>query len=117
MILFSCLKKEFIEAINYGVISNRVYYAYKQKMGKKTKLSQIKSWANSLPFLKDVIEVMPDNMGITIEYNINLTSKSVDVILSGYDIYFKPVLILIELKKYFLGTESPEQNQPEDVES
>ena len=61
MILFSCLKKEFIEAINYGVISNRVYYAYKQKMGKKTKLSQIKSWANSLPFMKDILIDLPED--------------------------------------------------------
>ncbi len=100
MILFSCLKKEFIEAINYGVISNRVYYAYKQKMGKKTKLSQIKSWANSLPFMKDILIDLPDNVGITIEYGIPLTSKMVDVIISGYDENKKPVIILVELKQW-----------------
>lgn len=59
MIVFSCLKKEFIEYIEKGNISNKVYDAYKEKMGKKTRFSMIKSWANSLPFLKDVIEVMP----------------------------------------------------------
>lgn len=100
MILFSCLKKEFIEAINYGVISNRVYYAYKQKMGKKTKLSQIKSWANSLPFMKDILIDLPDDVGITIEYAIPLTSKMVDVIISGYDENKKPVIILVELKQW-----------------
>jgi len=100
VILFSCLKKEFIEAINYGVISNRVYYAYKQKMGKKTKLSQIKSWANSLPFMKDILIDLPDNVGITIEYGIPLTSKMVDVIISGYDENKKPVIILVELKQW-----------------
>ncbi|MCX4253677.1 MAG: DUF2075 domain-containing protein [Bacilli bacterium] len=100
MILFSCLKKEFIEAINYGVISNRVYYAYKQKMGKKTKLSQIKSWANSLPFMKDILIDLPDDVGITIEYGIPLTSKMVDVIISGYDENKKPVIILVELKQW-----------------
>jgi DUF2075 family protein len=100
VILFSCLKKEFIEAINYGVISNRVYYAYKQKMGKKTKLSQIKSWANSLPFMKDILIDLPDDVGITIEYGIPLTSKMVDVIISGYDENKKPVIILVELKQW-----------------
>lgn len=100
MILFSCLKKEFIEAINYGVISNRVYYAYKQKMGKKTKLSQIKSWANNLPFMKDILIDLPDDVGITIEYGIPLTSKMVDVIISGYDENKKPVIILVELKQW-----------------
>ncbi len=100
MILFSCLKKEFIEAINYGVISNRVYYAYKQKMDKKTKLSQIKSWANSLPFMKDILIDLPDDVGITIEYGIPLTSKMVDVIISGYDENKKPVIILVELKQW-----------------
>lgn len=43
---------------------------------------------------------MPDNMGISIEYNINLTSKSIDVVLSGYDIYFRPTVILLELKQW-----------------
>lgn len=69
-------------------------------MGKKTKLSQIKSWANSLPFMKDILIDLPDDVGITIEYAIPLTSKMVDVIISGYDENKKPVIILVELKQW-----------------
>lgn len=69
-------------------------------MGKKTKLSQIKSWANSLPFMKDILIDLPDDVGITIEYGIPLTSKMVDVIISGYDENKKPVIILVELKQW-----------------
>lgn len=100
MIIFSCLKKEFIEYVNQGIISNKVYEAYKEKMGKKTKLSQIKAWANSLPFLVEIMEALDDNIGISIEYNIPLTSKRIDVVLSGYDITFRPVVVLLELKQW-----------------
>ena len=100
MIIFSCLKKEFDKYVLEGIISNKVYDAYKEKMGKKTKLSQIKAWANSLPFMMPLISNLPDNAGIAIEYNIPLTSKRVDFIISGYDINHQPVLLLFELKQW-----------------
>lgn len=104
MIIFSCLKKEFNDYVKKGIISNKIYEAYKNMLGRKTKLNQIKSWANSLPFLNEVIKDLPDNVGITIEYNIPLTSKYVDVILSGYDQDMRPNIILIELKQWEYAT-------------
>ncbi len=100
MLVFSCLKKEFIEYVNEGIISNKVYQAYQDIFKKKTVFNQIKAWANSLPIMKDILKDLPDNVGITIEYNIPLTSKSVDMIISGYDKYKKPLIILIELKQW-----------------
>lgn len=100
MIVFSCIKKEFVQYVDKHIISNKVYQAYKDTFNKKTKLSQIKSWANSLPFLKDIMEVLPDDTGITIEYGIPLTSKRVDVIISGYNITKEPVVVLLEFKQW-----------------
>ncbi len=100
MIIFSCLKKEFEFLIKNHTISNKVYDAYKEKLGKKTKLSQIKAWANSLPFMLPILKDLPDNVGIAIEFNIPLTSKRVDLVVSGYNKEKKPVLILIELKQW-----------------
>ena len=70
MIILACLKKEFDDYVSRGIISNKVYDAYKEKMGKKTKLNQIKAWANSLPFMKYILKDLPDNVGIAIEFNI-----------------------------------------------
>ena len=70
MIIFSCLKKEFDLYVEKGIISNQVYGAYKEKLGKKTRLNQIKAWANSLPFMKYILKDLPDNVGIAIEFNI-----------------------------------------------
>ena len=56
MVLFSCLKKDFINYIDKGIISNKVYDAYKNTFNKKTKLNQIKAWANSLPFMKEILK-------------------------------------------------------------
>lgn len=100
MIIFSCLKKEFDEYVEKGIISNQVYDSYKKKMGKKTKLNQIKSWANSLPFMKEILKDLPENVGIAIEFNIPLTSKRIDFVVSGYDYQHKPVLLLFELKQW-----------------
>ncbi len=100
MIIFSCLKKEFDEYVNQGVISNKVYDAYKEKIGKKTKLNQIKAWANSLPFMKPLLENLPNDVGIAIEFNIPLTSKRVDFVISGFDLHHMPIIILFELKQW-----------------
>ena len=50
--------------------------------------------------MKDILIDLPDDVGITIEYGIPLTSKMVDVIISGYDENKKPVIILVELKQW-----------------
>ena len=100
MIIFSCLKKDFDFYVEKGIISNQVYDAYKEKLGKKTRLNQIKAWANSLPMMKEVISDLPDDVGIAIEFNIPLTSKRVDFVVSGYDSEHKPVLLLFELKQW-----------------
>ena len=110
VILLSMIKKDFIKYVDDKTISNKVYDAYKDTFNKKTKLSQIKSWANSLPFLKDILEVIPDNAGITIEYGIPLTSKRIDVVISGYDISHKPVIALIELKQWEYSRTSKNQD-------
>ncbi len=100
MILFSCLKNEFMEYVRDGVISDKVYSAYKEKYKRKTKYNQIKAWANSLPIMAQVIDELPDNVGIILEYNIPLTSKSIDMIITGYNESKSPIMILIELKQW-----------------
>ena len=100
MIIFSCLKKEFDQFVEKRVISNQVYEAFKEKMGKKTKLNQIKSWANSLPMMYPLLKDLPENVGIAIEFNIPLTSKRVDFIVSGYDKNHNPVIPFVYLHNY-----------------
>ena len=100
MIIFSCLKKEFDLYVKEGIISNKVYDAYKEKLGKKTKLNQIKAWANSLPMMSFILQNLPDNVGISIEFNIPLTSKRIDFVVSGYSFNHEPILLLFELKQW-----------------
>ena len=89
-----------MEYVRDGVISDKVYSAYKEKYKRKTKYNQIKAWANSLPIMAQVIDELPDNVGIILEYNIPLTSKSIDMIITGYNENKIPVMILIELKQW-----------------
>ena len=100
MIVFSCTKLEFMQYVSKGEISTKVYDAYKRIFNKKTKFNQIKAWANSLPLMADIIENLPDDTGISIEYGIPLTSKSIDMVISGYDFNKEPIIILVELKQW-----------------
>ncbi len=48
-------------------------------------LAEYNSWSNSLRYMKDAVDTpdIPDGCGVAIEYNVPLTSKRVDFILSG----------------------------------
>ena len=52
-----------MDYVSQGIISDKVYDAYKEKFNKKTKYNQIKAWANSLPIMSQVIDQLPDDAG------------------------------------------------------
>lgn len=61
------------------------FMMFLKKMGKKTKLNQIKAWAHSLPAMMPIVSELPENTDIAIEFNIPLTSKRIDFVISSYN--------------------------------
>lgn len=47
-----------------GVINNKVYYTYKQLWSEKLSY-QIKAWAKILFLMVDIIDDLPDNVGVS----------------------------------------------------
>lgn len=72
----------------------------KTRFGKPSP-SEYRSWENSMEYMYKVLNYneLPNNTGVAIEYNIPLTSKRIDFILSGCSSNHKAAVI-IELKQW-----------------
>ena len=100
MIIYSKSIRKFCEEIDdLSMILNS---QFKKCFHKFTTNSEIKSWDNSLKYFYNIITNYDINNSITItlEYNLPLTKNRVDLILTGYDDYEKPIVLMFELKQW-----------------
>ena len=102
MIVYSGMKKDFMIAVDNDTIAAEIEDNIYNKMHRKTGTSEFRSWENSLEYMYKVLNIdeIPSDCGIAIEYNIPLTSKRVDFIISGYNQQKEPNAIVIELKQW-----------------
>ena len=101
MLVYRGTKGQFVQDVLEQRLADKVKAVIAQKMHRTTQESEYRSWENSMPYMKDALELsgVPDDCGIAIEYNIPLTSKRVDFIVSGYDIQGAPHADVVELKQ------------------
>ncbi|MDF2865339.1 MAG: hypothetical protein K0R72_148 [Clostridia bacterium] len=102
MIVYEARKLDFINDVKTNVISGKIYTKFIEKYGKSTSINEIRSWHNSMKFMKEVLEFdnIPSDSGVAIEYKIPNTSNRVDFILTGEDNNRKQSAIIIELKQW-----------------
>lgn len=102
MIVYSGMKRDFMIAVDNDTIAAEIEDNIYNKMHRKTGTAEFRSWENSLEYMYKVLNIddIPGDCGIAIEYNIPLTSKRVDFIISGYDQQKEPNAIVIELKQW-----------------
>ncbi|MDD3422617.1 MAG: DUF2075 domain-containing protein [Bacilli bacterium] len=64
--------------------------------------SEVRSWDNSLRFMKDVLEDedFPKDLQVAVEYNIPASSRRVDFIVYGCDKEKHDNLVIVELKQW-----------------
>ena len=102
MLIYSGTKRDFMSDTENDVLETKLYDEINNKMNRRTNLSEINSWRNSLKemyiTLNDV--QIPDNSGVAIEYNIPQTSKRIDFLISGYGSDNKGNVVIIELKQW-----------------
>ena len=101
MIVYEANKKEFVESVFSGSITDEIYDVYLQKVG-KSGISQIRSWENSMQFMYRILEdeEIPDECGVAIEFTIPTTSKRIDFIITGSSEGNEDSAIIIELKQW-----------------
>ena len=102
MIIYENTKEGFCRDVFDSVIEEKIYNAVLDKMGRRTSLSEVNSWMNSLKDVQIVLsnDGIPNDIGVALEYNVPYTSKRVDVILSGISESGTNSAIVIELKQW-----------------
>lgn len=102
MIIYHASKKGFIEDVFNGRIADEIDQAFVTHLGRHTSPNEVHSWKNSMMHMYKVINTpeIPNDSGIAIEYQIPLTSKRVDFIISGLDANRKGNIVIIELKQW-----------------
>ena len=87
MIVYSALKKQFLDDVDKNEIDVKILEAMRLRLKRSVSPKEIESWINSMQFMYKVLldADIPNDSGVSIEYSIPMTSKRVDFILSGKD--------------------------------
>lgn len=102
MIVYHASKRGFINDVFNGTIADDIDHAFFLHLGRHTSPNEMLSWKNSMMHMYKVINTpdIPDTSTIAIEYQIPLTSKRIDFIISGNDDNQRPNIVIIELKQW-----------------
>lgn len=102
MIIYRATKKQFVDDVFNNTIANNIDEAFFEHLGRHTSPNEVRSWENSMQFMYKVVNIpeLPDEAGVAIEYQIPLTAKRVDFIISGLNAQKREQIIIIELKQW-----------------
>ncbi|MBM7000928.1 DUF2075 domain-containing protein [bacterium] len=102
MLVYTGTKKSFMRDVEDDNIAPIIEKAVLQKMHRTTGSPEFRSWQNSMQYMYKVVNDadIPENCGVAIEYNVPLTDKRVDFILSGLDEREREHAVIIELKQW-----------------
>ncbi len=102
MIVYEATKAQFVEDVLSDDIADIIKREIREKMHRATADPEYNSWSNSLRYMKDAVDTseIPDGCGVAVEYNVPLTSKRVDFILSGRAEDGTGVANIVELKQW-----------------
>lgn len=102
MILYSSSALAFCNDVESNQITDKIRFAFNDKMGYLPGSSEQHSWGNSMQFMERIIRhsKVPDDCGVLIEFNIPTTSKRIDFLITGNDQENKENFVIIELKQW-----------------
>lgn len=109
MIVYNDLKGKFVKDVREGLIADMILdRIHAQGLGGGED-REFEAWKKSLTYMCDVIDTgeIRDDVSIAIEYNIPLTSKRVDFIISGADGTGRDHIVIVELKQWTSATIPP----------
>ena len=102
MIIYKATKKQFVDDVFNNTIADNIDNAFVEHLGRHTSPNEVRSWANSMQFMYKVVNTpdLSDDAGIAIEYQIPLTAKRVDFIISGLNAKKQEQMVIVELKQW-----------------
>ena len=91
----------FVEHTKQNEIADRLKQAFFDHYGWNPPESEVRSWRNSLKALSNAIELGGlDDHGLLLEYQLPLTSKRLDAMITGHDRDGRPGAVIVELKQW-----------------
>ena len=113
MIVYSDNLERFCLDVDSGLISERIIAEFENRGFSMSNVSEIRSWDNSLLHMKNVLDIkeIPKDIHVAIEYKIPNTSNRVDFMISGYDEFDNPNVVIVELKQW----EKAEKTSRKDI--
>ncbi len=104
MIVYSASKQSFVDDVRSNLIADKVEAEVLLKMKRKSSRSEVMSWANSLLYMCNILSddrnSVPASAGVAIEFNIPLTNRRVDFIITGKNVDRNDTAIIVELKQW-----------------
>ncbi len=102
MIVYQNDKNGFLNDVLTNSISDLIHNAYFEHLGRYTSNSEVLSWRNSMMYMNTILcdEGIPKDSKISIEFQIPLTSKRIDFIITGQDEKRDDQVVIIELKQW-----------------
>ena len=102
MIVYDDTKGQFVNDVKLNLIADKILNALKEKGINAGNFREYNSWNNSMQFMRNIVDApeIDDEVRICIEYNIPLTSKRVDFIITGADEKGNDNVVIIELKQW-----------------
>ena len=82
MIVYQSTKQGFRDDVFSNEIDKKILEAYKIHLGRSTSANETLSWKNSMSYMDRIMEDpdIPADAGISIEFQIPLTSKRIDFV-------------------------------------
>lgn len=102
MIVYNDTKKQFVDDVRCNVIADKILTLVRERGINAGQDAEFASWQNSMNFMRNIVDdrEIDDEVRIAIEYNIPLTSKRVDFIISGADQNDRDNVVIVELKQW-----------------
>lgn len=103
MIVYSGTLKQFSNDVTMGIIADRIEECFRDNGFNHHNDSEYRAFNNSLMVMNNVLcndSGINRDINVAIEYQIPLTSKRVDFLISGYDDNNKENVVIIELKQW-----------------
>lgn len=112
MSLYTSSARDFILSCQDGHIARLLANAFQRYYGYRPGASEITSWRNSLAAIAEVFaQAGFDDQGILLEYDLPLSAKRVDCVITGHDNAGEQHVVLIELKQWEEVYDSAGQNE------
>src|SRR5262245_15880052 len=101
MRLYAGSSREFVRDTAHNQIADKLRSAFQGHFRYQPPPSEVRSWRESLRALSTVFtEAALDDHGVILEYQLPLTSKRLDCLITGHDGERRGAAVIVELKQW-----------------